>query len=73
MNFTEKRILQKIVALLLIMIMTIADFSIIGENLISYAIDRVATNSDNVEFFAYFINNQGEKVANIESPIDVND
>ena len=73
MKFTGKRILQKVVALLLVMIMTFADFSIIGANVISYALDMAKTNSGNVEFFAYFINEKEEKISNLESTINAED
>lgn len=73
MEFTKKKIIQKIVAILLVIIITLADFSIIGANVISYALDMVATNSDNVEFFAYFINEKEENINNIESEINKKD
>ena len=73
MKFTGKRVIQKIVAVLIIMMMTLADFSMIGANVISYAFDMVATNSNNVEFSAYFINEQEEKTTDIESAINEED
>ena len=73
MKITEKRIIQKVVAIFIIMMMTLSDFAIVGISAISYAIDMVATNSDNVEFSAYFINANKDKVTNIESSIDAKD
>lgn len=70
MRFTGKRLIKKIVAVLIIMMMTLADFSLIGVNVVSYALDMVATNSNNVEFSAYFINEQKEKVTEIDSSIN---
>lgn len=73
MKITGKRIIQKVVAIFIIMMMTLSDFAIVGISAISYAIDMVATNSDNVEFSAYFINANKDKVTNIESNIDAKD
>lgn len=73
MNFTVKRIIQKTIAMLLVIIMTLADFSIIGENAISYALDMVATNNDNVEFSAYFVDEQEKQTNSIESEINSED
>ena len=73
MKITGKRIIQKVVAIFIIMMMTLSDFAIVGINAISYAIDMVATNSDNVEFSAYFINANKDKVTDIESNIDAKD
>ena len=61
MNLARGKFIQKIVAVLIIMVMTLADFSLIGANVISYALDMVATNSDNVEFSAYFIKQEEGK------------
>ena len=73
MKITGKRIIQKVVAIFIIMMMTLSDFTIVGMNVVSYAIDMIATNSDNVEFSAYFINANKEKVTNIESNINAQD
>ena len=70
MNFAGKTIVQKSVAILIIMVMTLADITLVGANVISYAVDMVATNSDNVEFSAYFINENNEKVTDMESEIN---
>ena len=73
MNFTGRRIINKIVAVLIIMIMTLADFSLVGANVISYAIDMVVTNNNNVEFSVYFMNENEEKTTEIESTINAED
>ena len=70
MKFTRKQIFQKVIAMLMVIIITIADFSVVGESTISYAIDMVKTNNDNVEFFAYFINSNNESVTEIDSLIN---
>ena len=56
MNSTGKRIIQKILAILIILSMTMADLCLVGVNLVSYAIDLVETNNENVEFNVYFMN-----------------
>lgn len=70
---TGKRVIQKITAMLLIFIITIADFALVGQNAISYAIEAIATNNKNVEILAYFVNGSGEQVTNIDSAIDATD
>ena len=54
MNTTGKRIIQKTLAILVIFIMTMADWSIIGINLISYAVGDSEVNNENIAFSAYF-------------------
>ena len=56
MNSTGKRIIQKTLAIAIILIMTMADLCFVGASLVSYAIDVAETNNQNVEFKAYFIN-----------------
>ena len=65
MQKTYEKRLNSFVAVVLIMVLTLADFIAIGMDFASFAIDMVATNSNNVEFQAYFKNEDGEKV-NIE-------
>ena len=69
---TGKRIIQKTTAMLLIFILTLAEFALVGQVAISYAVDAVRTNNKNVEISAYFENENGEKIANIESAINAN-
>lgn len=73
MKITGKRIIQKVVAIFIIMMMTLSDFAIVGMSAISYAMDMVATNSDNVEFSAYFMNENKDKVTSTESIINAQD
>ena len=62
-------ILQKVIAMAIIFALIMAEYAIIGITAISYAIDMIATNNDNVEFVAYF-KNENEEVTEIESKID---
>ena len=56
MQKNSKEIFTKLIAMLLIITLNIANFLFVGEGLISYAVDMVATNSNNVEFQVYFKN-----------------
>ena len=62
MQRTYENLLNKIIAIILIIVLTLADILVIGLNFISLAIEMVATSSDNVEFEAYFKNQNNEKV-----------
>ena len=62
MNIKETIISQKIIAIILILTLTLADFILIGINTVTYAIDSSKTNADNVEFMAYFENAKGERI-----------
>ena len=57
MNTTGKRIIQRLLAIVVILVMTMADLSIVGTALVSYAIDTATVNNQNVEFKAYFLDN----------------
>ena len=70
MNVTKK-LLGKVCAIIVIVALTISDFLFVGTELTSYAIDMVKTNSSNVDFSAYFINSNGEKVEKLEKNIDM--
>ena len=54
--------LNKVVAIILIIVLTLADILTIGVNFASLAIDMVATTSNNIEFEAYFKDEKDEKV-----------
>lgn len=54
MKTTGRRIIQKSLAIAIILIMTMADLCFIGANLVSYAIDVAKVSNDNIEFKAYF-------------------
>lgn len=70
MDFTGKKFLSKIIAIIVICAMTLSDFILVGTSAISYAIDIANTTVDNVKFSAYFVNNNEEKVSNIEQATD---
>lgn len=70
MNITEKSFIQKACAILIIIALTISDFLFVGTTIVSYALDVVNTNNSNVEFSAYFLNTNGEKVERLEENID---
>ena len=73
MKFTGKSIIQKATAILIIFNLLIVNFAIVGQNAVSYAIDIVKTNSNNVEFSAYFVDDKSEQVSSIEKPINAED
>ena len=73
MKFTGKSIIQKSTAILIIFNLLIVNFAIVGQNAVSYAIDIVKTNSNNVEFSAYFVDDKSEQVSSIEKPINAED
>ena len=65
----EGKILKVSVIILLIITMTMANFIFVGNTLFSYAVDNISTNNDNIEFSAYFKDDNGEKTTNIEKSI----
>lgn len=69
LNRTEK--LNPILAIALIISLTLYYFIFVANNAITYAIDVVKTNNHNVDFSAYFVNENGEKVDNISQNIDL--
>ena len=71
MNTTGKRIIQKILAIILILTLTMADFLIVGENLVSYAANAIEVNNKNVTFNAYF--NEEEKSLEVTKTTDTKD
>lgn len=73
------KIIQKVVASMIVFVMTMAQCAIVGFSAISYAVDMIATNNDNVQFKAYFETEEGEvteikksiEEANLKLKIDV--
>ena len=63
------KIMKKIIAIIVIMVMTIGNMGIVGEYAITYAIDMIKTNEKNVEMKAYFKDGEEEKIS-IEKNID---
>ena len=55
MNNTIRRIVKKVVAMLVVLTLTLADFSWVGINLVSYAVDTIGTNNENVNYNVYYI------------------
>lgn len=70
MNITENKFANKVLAILTIIFLTLSDFLFVGNSLVSYALDIVNTNNENVEFMAYFTDETGEKLKEIEQNID---
>lgn len=70
MNISDKKNIDKFLAIILIMLLTISDFLFVGKNLVSYALDVVNTNNENVEFMAYFLSETNERLDKIEKNID---
>ena len=70
MDFTGKKVLNKLIAIIVIIAMTLSDFVFIGTSVVSYAVDIANTTADNVEFSAYFVNGNGEKLSKIEQATD---
>lgn len=62
----KSKILKISVILLLIMTMTMVNFIYIGKTFISYAIDDISTNVKNIEFGAYFKDENGQKVTQMK-------
>lgn len=50
----------------LILTMTAANFLFVGNSLVSYALDNISTNNKNVEFRAYFKDQEGNEVDSLE-------
>ena len=65
----EKKLINKLCAMLLIIALTVSNFLFVGEAAVSYAVETVKTNNSNVDFSAYFLNENGEKVDKIEKNI----
>jgi hypothetical protein len=63
----KNRVFKIIMVLVIILTMTMTNFVFVGSSLISYAVDGIATNHQNVEFKAYFKNEEGEEVATLET------
>lgn len=54
------------VILLMILTMTMSNFVLVGNSLISYAVDSITTNHQNVEFNAYFKDGKGKETTTLE-------
>lgn len=67
-----KTIIQKWIAILIILVLFMGQYAITGFLATSYAIDLLATQSENVQFRAYFKNGQ-EELTEIQKSIDSKD
>ena len=66
----EKKMIKKILAVLMIIMIMSTDFVVLGSNIISYALESdSATNNKNIEFSTYFKNAKGEKVETLQTSI----
>ena len=66
----QKRILKVLLAFMLIMSMTLSNFLLIGistVNAVEEIVQEKNTNNKNVEFMAYFKDEQGNKVSTYSS------
>lgn len=67
----EKRIVKKILAILMILMIISTDFFVLGSNLKSYALEsNSATNNRNIEFSTYFKDEKGERVEKLQTSIN---
>ena len=62
--------INALIAIEVIITMALYYFILVGATTISYAIDLVKTTNSNVNFLAYFINENGEKVETIEKDLE---
>lgn len=65
-----KRKLNAIIAIEVILTMTLYYFIFVGVTAVTYALDVVKTNHENIDISAYFMNKDGEKVDKLEKNID---
>ena len=73
MNIHTNNLVNKVIAIIVVMLLTMSDFLFVGASTMSYAINNAKTNSANVEFSTYFLNQAGEKVEKIEEDINKGD
>ena len=64
------KILKISTVITLILTMTMINFLYVGNSIVSYAIDNISTNNNNVEFGVYFKDDNGNKVSSLETEID---
>ena len=63
------KILKTSIILLVLLTMTMTNFIFVGNSLISYALDNISTNNNNVEFGAYFKDSNGNQLSSVERSI----
>lgn len=70
----EKKILKKLLAIMMIVMLMATDFVVLGSNLISYAVGLDnTTNNENIEFSAYFKDEGGKRLSSVEKSIEADD
>ncbi len=69
----KKKTFKISVILVMILTMTMTNFIFVGHSLITYAADGFATNHKNVEFRAYFKDEEGNEVTALEKDTKVED
>ena len=62
----KNKLLKISIVVALILTMTIANFILVGSTFISYAADILATNHANIEFNAYFKDEEGKNTNSLE-------
>lgn len=70
MNNTKRKVINKIIAIFMILFLNMTDFMFVGQSIVSYALDAVNTNNTNVDFSAYFLNDSGIKVKQLQENIN---
>lgn len=66
----ERKIVKKILAILMIVIILSADFFVLGSSLVTYAMSLdSSTNHNNIEFVAYFKDENGNKIDALETSV----
>ena len=67
----EKKVVKKILAILMIIMIMSTDFFVLGSNLITYAMSSDnTTNHKNIEYAVYFKDSKGNKVDKLETSIN---
>ena len=71
MKALKEKILKPIVVILMILVLTVSDFILFGLQIISYAIETIEeTNSNNILFSAYFLDENGQSQQYLEKSIN---
>lgn len=70
----KNKVLKAVIAGMLIIVITLADFILLGVNLVTYALENVdnSTSNENVKFAAYFKTEGENEVSQTEYQIDNN-
>ena len=63
---TRQMVGKKICAMMVIIAIMASNFFVVGKEAVSYALELAKTNNDSVEFSAYFLDENGEKVSQKE-------